>query len=67
MQPGWARARFLGPIEFPAEFNELTERVGEMVSLSLNALVNLDPKTAQKVRETDDEVDRINADMYTYM
>jgi phosphate transport system protein len=56
------RARFLTkcqPFNLPPDFREMATRTQSMVKQSLDALVNADAALAQKVREADDEIDRL--------
>lgn len=61
------RARYLAshdPLQVPLDFARMVEMVREMVSSSLDALVRQDPLAARKVCEMDDEVDRLNREMF---
>ena len=54
----------LDRIEFPIEFPMIAEKAQQMLKKSLDALVNLDPVLAQKVRDDDDDVDALNRSIY---
>lgn len=56
-----------GPIDVPESFQSMVGNVQAMVRESLNALVQMDAAAARHVCEVDDEVDRINRDMFTHM
>ena len=61
------RSEFLSrqdPLEMPFDFDLMAEKVQIMLRKSIDALVNLDCRTAQAVCEMDDEVDAINKEMY---
>jgi phosphate transport system protein len=61
------RAQFLSTqptIRVPFELQTLAEKTQHMLRRSLDSLVNLDPVVAREVCRADDEVDRINRDMY---
>jgi phosphate transport system protein len=61
------RARFLSSrpeIQTPFDMTGLAERVRWMLRSCLDSLVNMDTALADKVCETDDEVDDINREMY---
>jgi len=61
------RANYLAqrdPIEVPAGFQRMVDRVLQMVARSLDALVNQDTRTARIVLEMDDQVDAVNREMY---
>ena len=51
----------IGPFEIPL----MTRKVRLMVKESLDAMVNIDPELAEKVRAADDEIDDIHRQMYT--
>ncbi len=58
------RAVFLSSCErfdLPVDFRGMANRAQSMVKLSLDALVNSDPGLAQKVRDSDDEVDTLRS------
>jgi phosphate transport system protein len=58
------RAVFLAGCErfdLPVDFRGMANRAQSMVKQSLDALVNSDPSLAQKVRESDDEVDALRS------
>jgi phosphate transport system protein len=58
------RAVFLSKCErfdVPVDFREMGNRAQSMVKQSLDALVNSDTNLAQKVRDSDDEVDAMRA------
>jgi len=46
------------------DLRRMAERARYMLKSSLDSLVNLDPSLAQEVRESDDEVDEINRQMF---
>ncbi|QDU72073.1 phosphate signaling complex protein PhoU [Mucisphaera calidilacus] len=48
----------------PFNLGRMSELVQQMLSKSLDALVNLDPELAREVRTLDDTVDSIHRDMY---
>ncbi len=48
----------------PYDLPKMTERVRAMLNGSLDALVNVDTQAAQRVRETDDEVDEMYRQTY---
>lgn len=48
----------------PQELSTLANRTLEMLSNALDAFVDLDPELAQRVCERDQEVDRLNRQMY---
>jgi len=50
--------------DMPFDLAGMSERVRSMVKLSLDALVNIDPKQAEQVRQSDDHVDLIHRKMY---
>jgi phosphate transport system protein len=57
------RTHFLAGIKanrVPLDLDGLAEKVKVMLRTSLEALINLDDKLAQKVLASDDEVDRLN-------
>jgi len=61
------RAAYLSrnePIELPGDFITMIEKVREMVSRSLDSLVNRDTKTAREVIHEDTEVDEAHRKMY---
>ena len=51
-------------IKIDFDFILMSNRVQQMLKESLDSLVNMDPKLAQKVRESDDRVDAMNADAF---
>ncbi len=58
------RAAFLSQYEYydlPVDFRGMANRAQSMVKKSLDALVNSDAALAQKVRDSDDEVDEMRA------
>lgn len=55
------------PIGVDLDFDRLVESVRQMVSMSLDALVNQDPHLARKVCTLDDEVDDYNRHMYVVL
>jgi phosphate transport system protein len=55
----------LPPTKIPFDLAGMAEKVRLMVKESLDALVNLDEKTAGRVCVMDDEVDEINRQMYS--
>jgi phosphate transport system protein len=61
------RAQYLAahdPVEIPFDFAAMAEKARNMVRVSLDALVNLDPHLAREVCAADDEVDAMNREMY---
>lgn len=48
----------------PFDFDHMAQAVRSMLRRSLDALVNMDPVLAHEVCASDDEVDRINREMY---
>lgn len=61
------RAKYLchsEPLSAEINFEEMVSKVRAMVRLSLDALVNQDVALAKEVCSRDDEVDRINKQMY---
>ncbi len=50
--------------EIPVYLTKMAEKAKEMVHLSLDALVNLDPGLAREVMEADDIVDAMNREMF---
>ncbi len=61
------RAEFLAsqePVAVPFDFEAMAGKAQAMVRLSIDALVNMDCHLAQQVCGRDDEVDRINKEMY---
>jgi len=50
--------------EIPADISSMAEKAMEMVRLSLDALVNMDPGLARRVLEMDDIVDAMNREMF---
>ncbi|MEQ9459478.1 MAG: phosphate signaling complex protein PhoU [Phycisphaeraceae bacterium] len=48
----------------PFDLGRMSALVQEMLTKSLDALVNLDPSLAREVRELDDNVDEIHREMY---
>jgi phosphate transport system protein len=55
----------LPPVRVPFDLTGMAEKVRVMVKKSLDALVNLDAAYAQQVCSMDDDVDRINREMYS--
>jgi len=53
------------PIEIPFDLQGMAEIVKEMVSNSLDSLINLDVKKAEEILKLDDEVDKIHKTMYS--
>lgn len=51
----------------PEIFSNMGEKALEMLNMSIDALVNLDPRLAAKVREADDEVDDMNREVYDWV
>jgi phosphate transport system protein len=51
-------------IKFPPELQQMLDKSQNMLRLSLDSLVNLDPKTALTVCSLDNEVDDLNRVMY---
>lgn len=61
------RARFLASrerTEVPLDFPLMAEKSREMLRKALDSLVNRDAKQAKSVMVADDEVDKINREMY---
>lgn len=61
------RARSLAltpPVPMPFDFEEMAGQVKTMLKESLDALINLDTKLAEKVCRSDDLVDEANRKMY---
>ena len=52
------------PAEVPFDLGGMSEKVQQMLALSLESLVSVDPEKADAVRTADDEVDRIHEQMY---
>ncbi|MDX1563891.1 MAG: phosphate signaling complex protein PhoU [Phycisphaeraceae bacterium] len=52
------------PTQVPFDLGGMSEKVQQMLSLSLESLVSVDPEKAEAVRTADDEVDRIHEQMY---
>ncbi len=52
-------------IEFPFDLQNMAEKAQEMLNRSLDAMVNLDTELAQKVCDSDDEVDAMNREAYS--
>ena len=50
--------------DLPVDFRGMATRAQAMVKRSLDALVNSDPVLARKVRESDDEVDNLQVQIY---
>ncbi len=48
----------------PFDLNSMCQKSTEMLRLSLDALMRMDPDCAQEVLTLDDQVDQINRDMY---
>jgi len=55
------------PIPADLDFERMVERVRQMVSMSLDALVNQDSLLARKVCSLDDEVDEYNRHMFVML
>jgi phosphate transport system protein len=55
------------PIPVDLDFDRMVERVREMVSMSLDALVNQDARTARRVCSLDDQVDEYNRHMFVVL
>ncbi|RME26009.1 MAG: phosphate transport system regulatory protein PhoU [Candidatus Zixiibacteriota bacterium] len=51
-------------VDVPGRIQKMTALVQQMLKASLDALVNLDADTAQSVRQGDDEVDRLNREVF---
>ena len=49
----------------PFDLQGMTQRVRRMLKQSLDALVNIDPDMAERVRAEDDHVDQIHREMYS--
>jgi phosphate transport system protein len=63
-----ARALYLGShpsVAATARLGEMAAKVRRMVGDSLDSLVNRDPKRAKEVCRLDDEVDKMNRDMFS--
>jgi phosphate transport system protein len=45
----------------------MARRVRAMLKESLDSLVNIDPELAQRVRQTDDQVDELHRQMYQHV
>lgn len=61
------RSAFLAtqePIEFPFDLRGMAEKAEDMLTRSIDSLVNLDVKEACRIRSEDDQVDAYNRDMY---
>jgi phosphate transport system protein len=61
------RAKFLSTherVKAPFDCSAMAEKVQLMLRLSIDALVNMDASIARRVVEMDDEIDKINRDMY---
>ncbi|MBN1867028.1 phosphate signaling complex protein PhoU [Candidatus Sumerlaeota bacterium] len=61
------RAEFLAlhePVPLEFDFERMTRKSQDMLKRSLNALVNMDVALAREVGAADDEVDRMNREMY---
>jgi phosphate transport system protein len=52
-------------IKFPFDFEQMASKAEQMLTNSLNALVDQNVELAEKVRHSDDEVDDIHQGMYT--
>lgn len=52
------------PVEPPPILLKILDRVKEMISDSLNALMDLDPTRARRVLASDEEVDELHRSMY---
>lgn len=50
--------------DIPFDLQGMSVKAREMVKRSLDALVNVDPNTAQAVREMDEQVDDMHREMY---
>ena len=50
----------LEDVELPVDFAAMGEFAGEMIRTALQALLDGDARTADRVREMDDEIDRMN-------
>jgi phosphate transport system protein len=62
------RAIFLAghePIEIPFDWGEMREKAMSMLARSLDALMKMDAEKAHAVRNSDDEIDELNRQMYT--
>ena len=62
------RAVFLAnqpPADLSFDFVFMADKAQDMLRRSLDALVNLNPHAAQQVRESDDEIDAMNRQVYT--
>jgi phosphate transport system protein len=62
------RAVFLAnqpPADLNFDFVFMAQKAQDMLRKSLDALVNLSAHTAQEVRESDDEIDAMNRQVYT--
>jgi phosphate transport system protein len=51
-------------VEIPPEFPAIADKTQAILKKALDALVNLDEKLAQEVRQDDDEIDEINIEIY---
>lgn len=51
-------------ISMPFDFTGMAKKVQSMLTRSIDSLVNLDTRTAHRVRADDDEIDAINRKMY---
>jgi phosphate transport system protein len=61
------RALFLSnqpKLDIEFDFHGMTEQVQDMLRKSLDAMVNMDTKMADEVRENDEKVDAMNSKMY---
>jgi phosphate transport system protein len=52
-------------IDIPFDFSGMAAKAHRMLKRSLDSLVNMDAALANEVCESDDEVDRINREMYS--
>ncbi len=51
----------------PQELPQMARRVRAMLKESLDSLVNIDPELAERVRQTDDQVDELHRQMYQHI
>ena len=64
------RSIFIGSqkTDIPAyDFTDMASKAEDMLSRSIDSLVNLDVKTAYRVRVEDDEVDAMNRDIFAFV
>ena len=54
----------LGNIDIPFDFREITEKTRSMLRMSIDSLVKMDVKLAHQVCLDDDQVDKLNSDIY---